>query len=83
MDNFCKRCLLQDSINKKYYKTVLEYVNSLDSTIKTDHATYNLRLSLCKECDFLVNGMCNQCGCFVEIRASKKDNYCPNVQPKW
>ncbi|MDS0524677.1 DUF6171 family protein [Clostridium sp. SHJSY1] len=83
MDSSCKRCLIQDSINNKYYKTVLEYINSLDASIKTDDTTYKLRLSLCKECDFLINGICNQCGCFVEIRACKKDNYCPNINSKW
>ena len=41
------------------------------------------RLNICKECDLLINGMCKLCGCFVEIRAAVKKNYCPNKNRYW
>ncbi len=42
---------------------------------------YETRLSLCKECDLLLDGMCRACGCFVELRATMKKNSCP--YDKW
>ena len=44
---------------------------------------YKKRLDICKECDNLINGMCKICGCFVEMRAAIKKNYCPNIEKHW
>ena len=52
------------------------YIERLDEDIKTDKALYEERLSICKACNYLVNGMCRACGCFVELRASIKTNSC-------
>ena len=35
------------------------------------------------ECDNLINGMCKICGCFVEMRAAVKKNYCPDIEKYW
>jgi hypothetical protein len=38
---------------------------------------YENRLDLCKECDSLLAGTCQKCGCYVEIRAASKSAKCP------
>ena len=44
---------------------------------------YERRLSICKECDRLLDGMCTVCGCYVEMRAAVTTNCCPAVRAKW
>jgi len=66
-----------------YAKSVYEYISSLPDDIKTGAALLNERLELCRACDALVNGMCKYCGCFVELRAAKKSQYCPHPVGKW
>ena len=39
--------------------------------------------ALCKACGHLVNGMCELCGCFVEVRASKKNQRCAQSADIW
>lgn len=46
-------------------------------------ALYQERLSLCRQCESLLNGMCRICGCFVEMRAAVAKNYCPAINKKW
>lgn len=52
------------------------YIERLDEDIKADKALYQERLSVCKECDYLADGMCRACGCFVELRAAVAVNSC-------
>ncbi len=83
MESYCRKCLLKDISKEEYFKNVYEYIKSLDEEIKTPDGEYERRLGICKECDKLINGMCAVCGCFVEVRAAKKINYCPDVNRKW
>ena len=80
---FCRRCLLDELFEEKEYKHLQEYIEHLDKHIKTEDEEYKKRLDICKECDNLINGMCKICGCFVEMRAAVKKNYCPNIEKQW
>ncbi|WP_271713855.1 DUF6171 family protein [Anaeromicropila herbilytica] len=80
---FCKKCLLKDISRDEYFKNVYEYIENLDEDIKAEDMLYKERLTICKQCDNLANGMCRICGCFVEMRAAIKKNYCPNNEKKW
>ena len=60
-----------------------EYISNIDMHIRTGEKEYKSRLDICKQCDNLVNGMCKICGCFVEVRAAVKNNYCPNIEKYW
>jgi hypothetical protein len=80
---FCKKCLLKDVSKDEYFKNIYEYIENLDEDIKAEEKLYEQRLSACKECDNLVNGLCRICGCFVEMRAAVKKNYCPDLSKKW
>lgn len=82
-DNFCKRCLIREMADKDYIHSIQQYVDNIDEEIKTPPEEYEQRLSICKECDHLLNGMCRICGCFVEMRAAVKRHYCPAIEKKW
>ena len=77
---FCRRCLVQDLPCEKtqYYQEVLLYRKSLPVDIAADDELYENRLNVCLECDELINGVCDQCGWYVQKRAAHKKNKCPN-----
>lgn len=81
--NLCKKCLLKDMPYDAYFKSLYDYIDSIDEDLKVDSETYEKRLQICKECDNLLKGMCRICGCFVELRACMKKNSCPNVDKRW
>lgn len=79
----CKRCLLSEIDVEKYAETVEAYIKSLPEEMKADDGEYSRRISVCRTCDMLVEGMCRECGCYVEIRAIKKNARCPSAEHKW
>ena len=79
----CKRCLLNEVFTQEEYEHMQKYIKDIDKLIRTEKDEYNQRLRICKNCDNLINGMCRVCGCFVEMRAAIKENYCPNVERYW
>lgn len=80
---FCKRCLLIDIDIDGLYKEVAELISLIPEDRKTDDEQYRERLDICRSCESLQNGMCGKCGCFVELRAANKSNYCPSYPKKW
>lgn len=84
MKNECKRCLLLQAGEKQSYETVRNYIDNLDSELKVSDCEYNRRLSICRQCDYLISGMCLKCGCYAEVRAVLKNKACPDVDNiKW
>lgn len=79
----CRRCLLSETDRDGAYRTVLEYIASLDESVKCSRDEYNSRLSVCKSCEHLADGMCALCGCFVEVRAIKSNQICPDLPRRW
>ena len=71
-DSCCERVTLadiaEDIVNDLRFE---EYLKKL----------YEDRLAVCKECNYLNEGMCGACGCFVELRAVIRNNVCP--YEKW
>jgi len=80
---FCKKCLLDKLFEEKEYQHLQDYIKNLDGYIKTEDKEYKERLGICMKCDNLINGMCKVCGCFVEMRAAVRKNYCPNIEKYW
>lgn len=72
----CKRCLLNE-LDGEYFKSIYQYITNLPEEQKASRESYDRRLALCRACAHLQNGMCAQCGCFVEVRAAKKHMSCP------
>lgn len=84
MENrYCRKCLLDKVFEEDEYKNMQEYIDSIDPYIKTEADEYRKRLNICTKCENLINGMCKICGCFVEMRAAVKKNYCPDVEKYW
>lgn len=77
----CLKCLLREMDQNAYFENMYEYIQNLDEDIKTSEEIYEKRLAICKECDYLLEGMCRACGCFVELRASIQNNVCSYA--KW
>lgn len=81
-DRTCKRCLTRELADQaKEFQNIRDYIDNLDVDIKSPDVLYEERLSICKECDMLLAGMCRKCGCYVELRAAVTKNYCPDK--KW
>ena len=72
----CLKCLLREMNQEAYMDNLYDYIQRLDEDTKADQALYEERLSVCKECDYLQEGMCRACGCFVELRAVIRNNVC-------
>lgn len=72
----CIKCLLREMDKEAYMDNLYDYIRRLDEEIKADQALYEERLSVCKACDYLEDGMCRACGCFVELRAVMRKNVC-------
>lgn len=69
----CRRCLLRE-LDGEYFQSIYQYIQNLPAEWKVDKETYAARLERCRECPHLINGMCELCGCFVEVRAAKKSS---------
>ena len=79
----CERCLLRELSDQEYVKTVSGYISHIPPELRTPEETYKYRLEQCKKCQYLLNGLCRLCGCFVEIRAAVTTNYCPSKKVSW
>ncbi len=79
----CRRCLLSEIDRNGVYRTVREYIASLDESVKCSREEYSQRLCVCKSCEHLSDGMCALCGCFVEVRAVKSNQICPDLPRRW
>ncbi len=80
---FCKRCLLIDIDIDGLYKQVSDLIAVIPDDLKASDELYRSRLEICKQCDRLENGICGECGCFVELRAATQKNYCPSAYKYW
>lgn len=80
----CLRCLLQDMPDEAALaKNMQELIALLPEEKRAPDAVRADRLTACKACDHLNRGMCALCGCYVELRAAKKNMRCPAVPGKW
>lgn len=81
---FCRRCLLREFADgKKLYALIREYIEAIPEDERTGAGDYEKRLAACRACEWLVSGMCRQCGCYVEARAAKARQRCPDAEPRW
>ena len=77
-DTRCRRCLLRElAEGQELYESVKAYRAELPEDVRTTDAAFEARLERCRSCPYLNNATCMQCGCFVEIRAAKRDIHCP------
>ncbi|WP_230398833.1 DUF6171 family protein [Novisyntrophococcus fermenticellae] len=79
----CKRCLLYEQAENPKYRNLLDYIDRIPKAEKVADDVYHARREVCKSCDYLLEGMCRLCGCYVELRAAMKTKPCPHVPEKW
>lgn len=80
----CRRCLLEDMADQQDLRAWIQERNALlEENLRADEATRQQRLNACRSCDSLLSGTCALCGCYVELRAAKKNMRCPHVPDKW
>ena len=73
----CRRCLLKEFDRQAYMEKLHRYIEGMDRGLRASDECYEKRLSICKECEKLLEGTCLACGCYVELRAAVKKNRCP------
>lgn len=54
------------------------YIESISVEERVEAVQYQQRLEKCETCEALHQGLCKYCGCFVIVRAIKKQMTCPN-----
>lgn len=80
----CRRCLLEDMPSEREIAQVIrEQIELMAPQLRADASERTRRLSICRECDHLISGMCGLCGCYVELRTAKRRMRCPDVPPRW
>ncbi|NLB90064.1 MAG: hypothetical protein GX786_02425 [Clostridiales bacterium] len=81
--NFCRRCLLEEIGDTATFDSIQKYKQAIAPHGKAEESLYQKRLEQCKQCDELLNGTCNLCGCYVQMRAALKQSRCPASPAKW
>ena len=79
----CRRCLSGDIGDKALSQAIAERIAVIPEEQHADKSTYKMRLDICRACDSLNSGTCAKCGCYAEIRAARKNAYCPDSERKW
>lgn len=79
--NLDKKCLLREMDEAGFFQNMYDYIARIPADDKTPEEEYERRLSICKECEKLLSGMCRMCGCYVEMRAAIALRDCPGK--KW
>ena len=77
----CKKCLLREMDEAGFFQNMYDYIARIPADDKAPEEEYERRLSICKECEKLLSGMCRMCGCYVEMRAAIALRDCPGK--KW
>ena len=80
---FCKKCFFAEFDPEGIYNEISQLIATLPEEKRTDETEYRRRLEICGKCGFLGEGTCGKCGCFVELRAAKKDMHCPCEKHYW
>lgn len=79
----CRRCLLRDVDENQLLEAINQRIAAIPPSQKAPPEEYSRRLELCRSCDELLSGTCRKCGCYVELRAVKRNSVCPHENPRW
>ncbi len=79
----CEHCLKKELSDEEYYEIIRECTDIVPPEKRADANTYQQRLLMCSRCEYLQNGICRMCGCFVRIRAFVAESRCPMNKIPW
>ena len=80
---FCKKCFFEEIDRDGIYAEIKDMIAVLPESERTDEQEYRRRLEICGGCEYLGEGTCGKCGCFVELRAAKRLMNCPHEKHYW
>ncbi|MCE5342626.1 MAG: DUF6171 family protein [Eubacteriales bacterium] len=84
MPVICRRCLLAEMESERpLYLLMREWLAAVPPEERAEPERYEARLTACRQCDALGEGLCALCGCYVELRAAKARASCPAAPPRW
>lgn len=79
----CLRCLLRDVDESQLLEAINQRIAAMPAAQKAPPEEYARRLGLCQGCNELLSGTCRKCGCYVELRAVRRNSACPHENPRW
>ncbi len=75
---YCRKCLIRDLMEgESFYVSLKNAMDAIPEEDRSPQQEYDRRLELCRVCERLAEGMCRACGCYVEVRALRKNQDCP------
>lgn len=75
--NNCPRCQLLESIDRLDTDQLVTEQLKLEVGNIVSNEIREQRLTICQQCPFFQNGICQKCGCYTKFRASLKNKKCP------
>ena len=79
----CKKCFFEEIDPKGIFSEIKDLISVIPQDQRADENEYRRRLNICGACEFLGEGTCGKCGCFVELRAAKLRMGCPHEKHYW
>lgn len=76
MSGICKKCLIGQQA-ADYLQFIEKNRAATPERLRTPEGEYGRRIALCEACKKLSGPTCLSCGCYVELRALRKDSHCP------
>lgn len=80
MSRICKKCLIGQQA-ADYLALIAKNKAATPEKYRVAEEEFDRRVAICEGCEKLSGPTCLACGCFVELRALKKDSHCP--KKKW
>ena len=79
----CRKCLLSELSDQALYIQVKKTIEAIPESARAPEDLVRYRLMKCKNCESLFQGMCRECGCYVEVRSARLKSRCPAAKPEW
>lgn len=80
MSRICKKCMI--GVEAEQYLLLIEKNRAaIPLKNRASDAEFDKRITACEECEKRSGPTCLACGCYVELRALRRDSRCP--YKKW
>ena len=79
----CPRCPEFYGDRQEEEEKIARYIGNIPAEDRVSGEEYQNRLAVCGDCGMLREGICGKCGCYVQIRALRREMGCPDEVPKW
>lgn len=80
MSRICKKCMI--GLEAEAYLLLIEKNRAaIPQKHRASDQEFDKRITACEECEKRSGPTCLACGCYVELRALRKDSRCP--YKKW